>query len=58
MRDYLNGVGIKQRTKQSGDPNALGVVDRAILTLEKKLKVLKDTEGGIGPCCSRTPQGA
>ena len=35
MRDYLNSVGVKQRIKQSGAPNALGVVGRAILTLKK-----------------------
>ena len=41
MRDYLASVGIKQRPKEAGDPNSLGVVDKAIQTLKKTLIRLK-----------------
>ena len=39
-------VIIVLRTKAKGDANALGVVDRAIQTMKKKLKVTRDTDGG------------
>ena len=35
MRAYLDSVGINLRIKEAGDPNALGVVDKAIQTLKR-----------------------
>ena len=34
MGAYLDSQGIKRRFKEAGDPNALGVVDKAIQTLK------------------------
>ena len=46
MKAYLNSVGIKLRVKLKGDPNALGVVDKAIQTMKNKLATVRGTEGG------------
>ena len=46
MKAYLDSIGVVLRTKAKGDANALGVVDKAIQTMKKKLKVTRDTEGG------------
>ena len=46
MKDYLSIMDIQQRNKEKGDPNALGVVDRAIGLLKKKLAIIVGTEGG------------
>ena len=49
MQAYLASVGIKLRPKDKGDPNTLGVVDKAIQILKKTLFRLKGTEGGDWP---------
>ena len=46
MKAYLNSVDIKLRVKRKGDPNALGVVDKAIQILKKKLFTVRGTDGG------------
>ena len=45
MSDYLDSVSIAQRFKEPGDPNALGIVDRAIGLLKKKLATIGGTGG-------------
>lgn len=45
VADYLEGEDIAQRFKEPGDPNALGVVDRAIGLLKKKLATIAGTHG-------------
>ena len=45
-KDYFNIMDIKQRNKETGDPNALGVIDRAIRLLRKKLATIVATESG------------
>ena len=46
MKAYLNSVDIKLRVKRNGDTNALGVVDKAIQIMKKKLFTVRGTEGG------------
>ena len=46
MKAYLDSIGIKPRIKSKGDPNTLGVVDKAIQTMKKKLATIRGTEGG------------
>ena len=43
VAQYLEGEGVAQRFKEPGDPNALGVVDRAIGLLKKKLATIAGT---------------
>ena len=45
MSDYLDSVSIAQRFKEPGGPNALGIVDRAIGLLKKKLATIGGTGG-------------
>lgn len=46
MKAYLDSIGVALRLKSKGDANSVGVVDKAIQTMKKKLKVTRDTEGG------------